>query len=426
MQNNNFSENAANAPLQVFFKTFGCRSNIADTQIMTSKLRDFKLANNEMEADIIIINSCSVTNGADRAIKEYLNKINKLNKKIFFTGCSLEIMGKKAYENSAIWAAFGHSQKENINSLLKNPHRFFLKDDFNHIDSTIPLDFRDKTRAFVKIQEGCDFKCSFCIIPQVRGFARSLDEKNILNQIANLRASEVVLSGTNLGSYGKDTNTNLARLIEKISDFSHIKRIRLGSLEPSQINSEFLAILDNEKLERHLHIALQHTENSMLKLMNRQNCFERDLELFSYIADRGFALGTDFIIAHPGETETIFKHAFNNLTKLPLTHIHAFIYSKRDSTPSALLKNDISKTTAKSRLKQITDLIKQKNLSFKTQLKNKNIALEILCEGAKNGIYSGFDQFYNKMQIKSHQNLARKWLKIEDYLLREDCNYAEI
>lgn len=410
---------------KVFFKTFGCRSNIYDTQVMIASLEDYELSFNEDEADVIVINSCTVTNGADKALREYISKIKKLNKKILFTGCALEGVGKKSYDNGYIFGAFGHNKKQDIKELIKKKDRFYFSDDLSHIDSIIIDKFIGKSRAFIKIEEGCDFKCSYCIIPQVRGKSRSHKREQILLQIQKLAdsgTSEVVLSGTNLGSYGKDTFDTLPRLIYDISKISGIKRIRLGSLEPSQIDSEFLEILSLPILERHLHIALQHTNNTMLKIMNRINRFERDFELFNKIAKMGFALGTDFIIAHPGESEEIFELGFSNLSSLPLTHIHTFIYSPRANTPSSLMKLDIPKHIAKDRLKRVKDLIDVKNLSFRKNAKH----LSVLVENKKGEYYYGLDQFFNKIAIKSDKNLALQWLDFSSYEVRGDMNYAEI
>ncbi|RDU62436.1 tRNA (N(6)-L-threonylcarbamoyladenosine(37)-C(2))-methylthiotransferase MtaB [Helicobacter sp. MIT 14-3879] len=410
---------------KVFFKTFGCRTNIYDTQVMIASLKDYELSLDENSADFIVINSCSVTNGADKAVKEYISKVKKLNKKIIFTGCGLEGLGKNSYENGVVYGAFGHSKKQDIANLLNKKERFYFSDDLNHVDDVIIDRVIGKSRGFIKIEEGCDFKCSYCIIPQVRGKSRSHKKEQILEQIRRLAdsgISEVVLSGTNLGSYGKDTNDTLPKLLIDISKISGIKRIRLGSLEPSQIKEDFLELLDSSFLEKHLHIALQHTSNDMLKVMNRINRFENDYILFDKIAKKGFAIGTDFIVGHPFEKDEVFNEAFSNLKILPLTHIHSFIYSPRSNTPSSKMKIDVPKVLAKERLKLIRDLIESKNLDFR---KNKG-ELEVLVENKKRDYFYGLDQFFNKICIKSDKNLSLKWVRINDYKVNKDMNYAEI
>lgn len=411
--------------MKVFFKTFGCRTNIFDTQIMIASLESCEIARSENDADVVVINSCTVTNGADKDVKDYISRIKKLDKKILFTGCALDSVGKEMFAKGSVFGAFGHSKKEEISALLQNKTRFYFDNDLSHLDSTIIDKFVGKSRAFIKIQEGCNFKCSYCVIPQVRGKSRSYEKNKIILQIKKLAdsgISEVVLSGTNLGSYGKDTNYTLPKLLIDISKISGIKRIRLGSLEPSQIKDDFLEILDSSFLEKHLHIAVQYTDNEMLKIMNRINRFEKDLILFEKIAKKGFALGSDFIVGHPGESEEIFNNAFENLKILPLTHIHAFIYSPRTNTKSAKMPLNVPKDKAKERLHLIRALIDDKNRRFRESKRQ----LDVLVENKKDGFFYGLDQFFNRIQIKSSSDLSLQWLQINDYKIQEGVNYAEI
>lgn len=411
--------------MKVFFKTFGCRTNIFDTQIMIASLESCEIARSENDADVVVINSCTVTNGADKDVKDYISRIKKLDKKILFTGCALDSVGKEMFAKGSVFGAFGHSKKEEISALLQNKTRFYFDNDLSHLDSTIIDKFVGKSRAFIKIQEGCNFKCSYCVIPQVRGKSRSYEKNKIILQIKKLAdsgISEVVLSGTNLGSYGKDTNDTLPKLLIDISKISGIKRIRLGSLEPSQIKDDFLEILDSSFLEKHLHIAVQYTDNEMLKIMNRINRFEKDLILFEKIAKKGFALGSDFIVGHPGESEEIFNNAFENLKILPLTHIHAFIYSPRTNTKSAKMPLNVPKDKAKERLHLIRALIDDKNRRFRESKRQ----LDVLVENKKDGFFYGLDQFFNRIQIKSSSDLSLQWLQINDYKIQEGVNYAEI
>ena len=407
---------------KVYFKTFGCRTNLFDTQVMVENLKDFEVTQNESEAEIIIINSCSVTNGADSGVKNYLNKMSKTGKKLYFTGCGVKTKGKEFAP--LLNGIFDHTHKENINSLLQESKPFFFtsENEDTHIDKTLVSEFVGKSRAFIKIQEGCDFACSYCIIPFTRGKARSLPQDSILKQISLLAqkgVQEVVLTGTNMGSYGKDTQTSVPKLIKAISKIQGIKRIRIGSLEPSQIDDEFLELLGEEFLEKHLHIALQHSHNSMLEIMNRINRFESDLALLEKIALKGFAIGSDYIVGHPGESEEIWREAHENLKLLPLTHIHPFIYSPRDGTPSSTLKPRINGAIAKKRLHQIKALVIQKNIDFR---KNQTQPLEVLIESFENGVAMGLDQFYNKMKILTPTHPLKQWLKITKYETLQECN----
>ncbi|AZL54093.1 tRNA (N(6)-L-threonylcarbamoyladenosine(37)-C(2))-methylthiotransferase MtaB [Aliarcobacter skirrowii] len=411
---------------KVFFKTFGCRTNIFDTQVMISNLKDFDVTQDESEANIVVINSCTVTNSADTTARSYINGLKKLsnNPKVVFTGCGTRTKGEKLFSENKIDALFGASLKENINELLKKDDRFFEEGDLKSLDKTIVEEFVGKSRAFIKIQEGCDFRCSYCIIPFVRGDARSYEESVILNQVETLTQngfSEFILTGTNVGSYGKKMHTSLAKLLKKMALIKGVKRIRMGSIEPIQIDDEFKELINEPFMAKHLHIALQHTSKEMLKIMNRRNKVLSDLELFEFLSQNGYALGTDFIVGHPGETQEIWSEAMKNLHNFPLTHVHAFTYSKRDGTPSASMKDMIKGDIAKDRYIELVEIIKKKNYEFRKNSKSK---LEVLVEQEKNGKYLGFDQFFNQVEISSSEDLVGDWLYLDDYLVKDNKNEA--
>jgi len=405
---------------KVYLKTFGCRTNFYDSAVMASNIKDFVLVDKEEDANIIVVNSCTVTNSADSTIRNYISKQNKSGKRVILAGCGAFSKGKELLKNKKVFGVFGHSQKANINSLLKNKESFYELGDLNSVDETIVTEFQNKTKAFIKIQEGCNFECSYCIIPSVRGKARSQDEQKILKQITTLAQNgfgEFVLTGTNMGSYGKDKNSSLAKLLKKISKINGVKRVRLGSIEPIQIDDEFMELLGESFLEKHLHIALQHTHPNMLRIMRRRNSLKKDLALFEKIADKGFALGTDFIVGHPGESKEIWEEAVENFKKFPLTHLHAFSFSKRDGTFSANLKLDVQGDVAKQRLKQIQNIVKQNNYEFRKK-HNKNLL--VLVEDANRG----YDQFFNPVMIKSSDDLSKSWVLLENVEVKEDSNYA--
>lgn len=416
----NFSENRP----KVYFKTFGCRTNVFDTQVMMSNLKDFEVTLDENEANIVVINSCTVTNSADSTARTYINSLKKLpqNPRVIFTGCGVWTKGETLFKENKVDSLFGHSQKENINDLLLNEERFFEAGDLTHIDKTIVEEFVGKSRAFIKIQEGCDFRCSYCIIPYVRGDARSYSEDKILEQVTTLATNgfgEFILTGTNVGSYGKKQHTSLAKLLKKMSLIKGVRRIRMGSIEPIQIDDEFKEIINEPFMAKHLHIALQHTSKEMLKIMNRRNKVLSDLELFEFLRENGYALGTDFIVGHPGETEALWKEAMENLHRFPLTHVHAFTYSKRDGTPSATMKPQIKGDIAKVRYNELINIIEQKNYNFRKENKK---TLEVLVEQEKNGKYIGLDQFFNQIEIDSTADLVGDWVYINDYEVKADKN----
>ncbi len=410
---------------KIFFKTFGCRTNIYDTELLKSYIKDYEITNDEESADIVVINSCTVTNSADSGVRNYINGVKRRGAKVVLTGCGAVSKGKELF-NSGIFGVLGASKKSDLNELLKQEKPFFELGNLNSVDKNIVTNYENHTKAFIKIQEGCNFSCSYCIIPSVRGKARSMDEDMILKEariLAQNGYNELVLTGTNIGSYGKDTNSSLGKLLANLGKISGIRRIRLGSIEPSQIDESFREILKEEWLERHLHIALQHTSQAMLKIMRRRNNAFSDLELFNELSSLGFALGTDYIVGHPGESEEIWAEAVENFKKFPITHLHAFVYSPRRDTHSATLKSDVSGDVAKSRLKILQGIALQNNENFR---KKHNGALKILVEQKNGEFYEGFDQFYNKAKILSQKDITKEWVEVSEYEVKPDANYAKI
>ena len=318
----------------------------------------------------------------------------------------------------------GHSEKEKINTILQNPERFYQIGDLEHIDSTIVEKFVGKSRAFIKIQEGCDFACAYCIIPSVRGAARSHSEETVLTQVTRLAANgfgEFILTGTNVGSYGRDHGSSMATLLKRLSGIRGVRRIRIGSLEPIQIDAEFMELLSEPWMARHLHIALQHTSDKMLKIMNRRNHFAADKVLFEKLSVAGYALGTDFIVGHPGEDEAAWMEAMERLVDLPLTHVHAFSYSKRDGTAAAKMGESVRGDVAKARHKELTALVAEKNYQFR---KAHASGLEVLLEKGKEGRYSGFDQYFNRITVESEEELSGNWLLLNNVTTAATGNHA--
>lgn len=412
---------------KVYFKTFGCRTNLYDSQVMMSALKEYEVTEDESKADIIVINSCTVTNGADSHVRSYISHVeNSGGAKIFLTGCGAHTKGENLLKQERVSGVFGQSEKINIDEMLGKEKPFYEPGDLNFIDESVVDDFIGKSRAFIKVQEGCNFRCSYCIIPYVRGDARSMNEDKILEQVTRLARNgfgEFILTGTNVGSYGQKTESSIASLLKKISRIRGVRRIRLGSVEPIQITDEFKEILNEPWLERHLHIALQHTSPQMLKFMNRRNVYKQDRELFELLASKGFAIGTDFITGHPGESQELWNEAMRNVRDLPLTHLHAFTYSKRDGTPSATMRPEINGKVAKERLHELEHIVKEKNLEFRETFGGE---LEILVESQKDGSFIGYDQHFNKIIIDSDEDLVGNWINLNEYEVREESNYGRV
>jgi len=411
---------------KVYFKTFGCRTNQFDTQVMMANLERFEVARTPDEAQTIVVNSCTVTNGADASVRHYIRSVRREHPdaRIILAGCGSHSKGEALFEAGDVHGVMGHSEKEHIDDLLQRRERFYAIGDLEHVDRTIVTEFVGKSRAFVKVQEGCDFECSYCIIPAVRGGARSYPIGQIEEQVRTLAANgfgEFILTGTNVGSYGQDIGTSMAELLRRLSQLRGVRRLRIGSLEPIQIDAAFLELLDEPWMARHLHIALQHTSDAMLSRMNRRNAYASDRRLFEHLAARGYALGTDFIVGHPGEGEDAWREAMARIDDLPLTHIHAFTYSQRDGTASAGMRDIVRGDIAKARHRELTERIAAKNLAFRRAHTQE---LSVLVEGGKEGIYNGLDQYFNRVQIASEEDLSGNWVTLDRVEARPEGNRA--
>jgi MiaB/RimO family radical SAM methylthiotransferase len=258
----------------------------------------------------------------------------------------------------------------------------------------------------------------------VRGAARSHSEETVLAQITKLAANgfgEFILTGTNVGSYGKDHGNSMATLLKKVSQIRGVRRIRIGSLEPIQIDDAFKELLSEPWMAKHLHIALQHTSDKMLEMMNRRNSFATDKKLFEELSEAGYALGTDFIVGHPGEDEVVWMEAMERLVDLPLTHVHAFSYSKRDGTVAATMSDTVLGNIAKARHRELTALIAEKNYQFRRAHAE---GLEVLLERGEEGIFSGLDQYFNRIIVKSDEELSGNWVLLDEVLVEKEGNKA--
>ncbi|MEY4503761.1 MAG: hypothetical protein RL154_53, partial [Pseudomonadota bacterium] len=396
------------------FKTFGCRTNIFDTQIMTNEFGKHQITQNELEANTIIINSCTVTNGADASVRQYVNKIRTKipNTKLLFTGCGLETLGQKLLDDGKIDGLFGSSEKSRVAEFAESSEKIIELGNKDFIDSSIITEISGKTRAYIKIQEGCDFACSYCIIPTARGKSRSLTLETILEQVEVLASSgfsEFTLTGTNVGSFA-----NLSKLITMLYNIQGVKRVRLGSIEPCQVSDELLEIMTDDKFAKQIHVALQHVSEQILAAMNRNNIFSEDKKLLEKLFSKGFAIGTDFIVGFPGETKEIWQDAISKVKDLPLTHIHPFIFSPRDGTVAAKLKNTPKGDESKLRLKELNEIVDSCNFNFR----QKKQILKVLVEENQ----SGFDQFYNRCDIIGAK--PKSWIEVINYNTLKEKNIA--
>lgn len=381
----------------------GCKSNQFEGQIVSEKLVEASYSEVKKleDADFYILNSCSVTHKSDNEAMYLLRHAKGLGLKTILTGCIAQIEKEKLLEEPYIDYVFGNEDKFDLAEHLKNEENFVVQDLMNKNDFyKISLNDSTKTRISLKIQDGCDNRCAYCIIPYGRGKSRSADADYIIKEInryADLGYKEVIFTGIHIGLWGKDLGLNLLDLLKEVETKTSIPRYRLGSLNPLEITPEMLDFLQNsEKFCPHFHLSLQSACNATLKRMNRHYTVEYYLDQIEDITNRFNKpfLGSDIIAGFVGETEEDFEITVENLKKSKLTQIHTFPYSIRKGTIAEKLQGHLPDKVKEERANIIKKISAEK---FEEFLKsNIGTEQEVLIEKKLNkyGKYKGVTRNY--------------------------------
>lgn len=353
--------------MKVGICSLGCKVNIYESELVTNILKNnnYTVVDFEDKADIYIINTCSVTNESDKKSRKMINRAKKNNPTaiIIVMGCYSQVNA----EDIDVDIVLGNKDKSKIVEIIEEYIKTkqkkkiiydLTKVDFEKMEIT---NFDSHTRAFVKIQDGCNAFCSYCIIPYVRGRVRSKDPEDVIKEVTTLVEKgykEIVLTGIHTGRYGTDINTTLEELLNKLVNIPNIYRIRLSSIEINEITPGIKELLkENKVMAKHLHIPLQSGSNKILKLMNRRYNKEEFLSMVDNLRDiPDISLTTDLIVGFPNEGEEEFNETIDTLKKIGFTKIHTFPYSKRKGTPAATMDNQVSPEEKKKRVHRILDL----------------------------------------------------------------------
>ena len=350
--------------MKVGICSLGCKVNIYESELVTNILKNnnYTVVDFEDKADIYIINTCSVTNESDKKSRKMINRAKKNNPAaiIIVMGCYSQVNA----EDIDVDIVLGNKDKSKIVEIIEEYIKTkqkkkiiydLTKVDFEKMEIT---NFDSHTRAFVKIQDGCNAFCSYCIIPYVRGRVRSKDPEDVIKEVTTLVEKgykEIVLTGIHTGRYGTDINTTLEELLNKLVNIPNIYRIRLSSIEINEITPGIKELLkENKVMAKHLHIPLQSGSNKILKLMNRRYNKEEFLSMVDNLRD--ISLTTDLIVGFPNEGEEEFNETIDTLKKIGFIKIHTFPYSKRKGTPAAIMDNQVSPEEKKKRVHRILDL----------------------------------------------------------------------
>ena len=399
-----------------FIKSMGCKSNQFEGSVIEESLfnNGFEKVDSIPEADFYILNSCTVTHKSDNEAFYLLRNAKHLNPNIktILTGCIAQVEKEALFEHDFIDFVFGNDEKLHLADFLKNDEKFAVQNIMEQAKfADIILSDTAKTRANVKIQDGCDNRCSYCIIPFARGKSRSADEKFILNQINQLYENdfkEIILTGIHIGQWGLDFDKDIFSLLKFLEENSPIKRIRLGSLNPLEINEKMLDFLSESKTFcPHFHLSLQSACNSTLERMNRFYKVEKYLEQIKYI-NKKFNLpfiGSDIIAGFAGETDEDFEITVSNLKSSGLTQIHTFPYSVRKNTVAEALPNQVEENVKEYRASVIKQISKIKFREFLD--KNLNTTHQVLLEkrfDKNTGFLKGVTENYLKVVLKNEEN----------------------
>lgn len=402
-----------------YLKSMGCKSNQFEGQIVAQKLCEagFVEVKNQKEADFYILNSCSVTQTSDNEAMYLLRHAHGLGLKTILTGCIAQIEKEKLLQEPYIDYVYGNEDKFNIANLLLNKEKFAVKDLMSENEfCEIVLDDTSKTRISLKIQDGCDNRCSYCIIPYGRGKSRSANSDFIIKEInrySELGYKEVVLTGIHIGLWGKEHNKELLDLLMEIENKTKIQRYRLGSLNPHEITTELLNFLQqSEKFCPHFHLSLQSACNATLKRMNRHYTVEYYLEQIEDIVSRFNKpfLGSDIIAGFVGETEDEFSTTVENLKKSKLSQIHTFPYSIRKGTIAEKLSGHLDEKIKEERAAVIKQISAEKFIAF--QKSNIGDVVKVLIEkhpDKKTGLFKGVTANYlNVIMPNAEFNTLKK------------------
>ncbi len=410
-----------------YLKSMGCKSNQFEGQIVAQKLVDagYTQVNKQENSDYYILNSCSVTHKSDNEALYLLRHAHSLGLKTILTGCVAQIEKEKLLAEPYIDYVYGNEDKFKIAELLKENKEFAVKDLMNEEEfCEVTLEDTTKTRISLKIQDGCDNRCSYCVIPYGRGKSRSADSNFIINEINKYVEhgyKEVVLTGIHIGLWGKEFDKEILDLLKEIEEKTSIPRYRLGSLNPHEITPELLNFLQaSEKFCPHFHLSLQSACNRTLKRMNRHYSVEFYLDQIEDIIsrfERPF-LGSDIIAGFVGETEEDFLTTVDNLKKSKLSQIHTFPYSIRKGTIAEKMEGHLPDKIKDERATVIKKISAEKYQEFV----NSNIGheAEVLIEKRldKNGKFKGVTRNYLTVLLENGDFNTLKNVIVEEKMIK--------
>jgi len=416
-------------PQKVALHTLGCKLNFSETSTIGNEFlnKGFDIVDFKENADVYVFNTCTVTENAEKECRQLVRRALRQNPDAFVivTGCYAQLRPKEISQIEGVDVILGSKEKFNLFSTIKNFEKRELSciyvsptEELNHFGYAHSTEADNRTRAYFKIQDGCDYKCSFCTIPLARGKSRSLNPELVLSEFKELINSgykEIILTGVNVGDYGESYDTDLFRLLLKLVDVPGKFRVRISSIEPNLLSDDIIDLVaENEKMCNHFHIPLQSGSPKILKAMQRRYKVEYYAELIhkakSKIRDLG--IGVDVIVGFPGETEDDFLQTYNFLKELPVSYLHVFTYSERPDTKAIALDGAVDVFERRKRNNMLRILSEKKKNQFYKSMTGKN--LEVLFESENMaGFIKGFSSNYVRVSNKFDESLSNTFANVK-------------
>lgn len=416
---------------KVAFETLGCKLNFSETSSMRREFEyeGFELAEFTDPADIYVINTCSVTLDANSACRKTVRQALRRNPNAFVAvvGCYAQLEPEEIAQIEGVDVVLGAKDKFKLLDLFDD----FVKQEktiIHNTDVNEAVDFHnafssdDRTRAFLKVQDGCNFKCSFCTIPLARGASRSPKIATVIRnaqQLVEEGFHEIIVTGVNSGDFGHGTNENFFQLLQSLDKVDGLKRLRVSSIEPNLLHDDIIHFAaESEKLQPHFHIPLQSGSDDMLKIMRRRyrtDLYRAKVELIRSLMPDA-CIGVDVITGHPGETEEFFQDSFNFIHSLSVSYLHVFTYSERPNTHALTIKPFVNKQERKKRTHRLRRLSATKRFEFDTQFEGQYRPV-LFEEENKNGFMYGWTDNYVRIATAYSRRLVNtiQTIKIGNY-----------
>ena len=419
--------------MRVFLQALGCRLNEAELERWSSDCRahGFQLTAQAEQADLVVLNTCAVTAESVRKSRQMIRRAYQTNPqaKLVVSGCHAALSPEETAAELGVDLVIPNTDKDRLIEIAARELDLPLMPQSATEPGENLLFARGRQRAFIKVQDGCRYRCAFCIVTQARGEERSRHIDDVVNEIRQLQAGgirEVVLAGVHLGGYGSDQGSTLAQLVDAVLDRTSIARVRLGSLEPWELDENFWSLFANSRLMPHLHLPIQSGADSVLRRMSRRCRTDefRALATQARATVPGFNITTDIIVGFPGETETEWQQTLDFVDQITFGHIHIFAYSAREGTKAAKMPNQVPREMKRARSQALHALALHQRRAVLAAALDKDYSVLVESDSSQatsdKRIWTGYTQNYLRMEIVADDDWQNRIVQIRATGLSSD------